>query len=136
MDIIVKVEQEQDINTSIDQTELIVWKFWDIPVEFVPYSWAYKDVNLWTHWIIATTWTFGNIYTKAEIDAIFANYYTKTELEAYPFFGITQQDIDNRNDATDPVWWEITGNLSDQTDLQIALNEVDSNAFFYALAFW
>ena len=34
------------------------------------------------------------------------------------------------------AWWEITGTLSNQTDLQTALDTVDGNAFFYALAFW
>jgi len=61
-DIIVKIETEQDM----------VFQFTEIPVEFVPYTGAYKPVNLGNQSMTAREWYFGNIYNKDEVDDLIA----------------------------------------------------------------
>lgn len=84
MDIIITMEQSQDI----------LFQFEDIPVEFVPYTWAYKTVNLWNQTIIALTWLFWNIYTKTEIWLILSAYYNKTDIDTLLSWYYTKSQID------------------------------------------
>jgi len=71
-----------DIKFKLEAEEPIIYKFADIPVEFVPYTGAFKDVNLWPHSISAWNGYFGNIYTKTESDAILLDYYTSAQVDA------------------------------------------------------